>query len=310
MSSPTTAQERGATTSVIHDIGYRRYTGPRLGRPYPTRSLYTHSLRTAYGLGRTAAAKVFPWLVFALLVAVAAVLAAIRSQIGERVTEYWEFPGNIVLLVVLFSAVVAPELVSRDLRSGVLQLYFSRPLSRVDYPLAKWAAMITAIFLLLAGPLLLIFVAGAFTLPDMGAVWDEFLDFTTGLAVAAVMAVLFASVALLVGSISGRRAVAAVIIAAVFTLTGVVALVINALGFIGAEFTEEGGVVLTESGQQLQQLSGLASPTTLSGGVAGWLFDPTGSTVGPYGPLYLVAVIVLVGLCVLLTLLRYRKVAR
>ena len=35
------------TTGVIHDIGYQRYTGPRLGRAYGVRSLYTHSLRTA-----------------------------------------------------------------------------------------------------------------------------------------------------------------------------------------------------------------------------------------------------------------------
>ena len=38
----------------------------------------------------------------------------------------------------LFCAVVAPELVSRDLRGGVLPLYFSRPLTRIDYALAKW----------------------------------------------------------------------------------------------------------------------------------------------------------------------------
>jgi ABC-2 type transport system permease protein len=48
-------------SGVIHDIGYQRYTGPRLGRGYAIRSLYLHSLRTAFGLGRSAKAKIFPW---------------------------------------------------------------------------------------------------------------------------------------------------------------------------------------------------------------------------------------------------------
>ena len=35
----------------IHNIGYRSYDGLRLGRSYATRSLYSQSLRGAYGLG-------------------------------------------------------------------------------------------------------------------------------------------------------------------------------------------------------------------------------------------------------------------
>ena len=41
-------------TGVIHDIGYQRYEGPRLGRGYSMRALYVHSVRSAYGLGRSA----------------------------------------------------------------------------------------------------------------------------------------------------------------------------------------------------------------------------------------------------------------
>ena len=57
----------GLSTGVIHDIGYRHYDGPRLGRGYLLRSLYVESLRGAYGLGRSAKSKVMPIL---LLVAV------------------------------------------------------------------------------------------------------------------------------------------------------------------------------------------------------------------------------------------------
>ena len=59
-------------------------------------------------------------------------LTAVRAQTGEAVLTLLGVPDHgASLLVILFCAVVAPELVSRDLRSGVLPLYFSRPLTRV-----------------------------------------------------------------------------------------------------------------------------------------------------------------------------------
>ena len=45
------AHRAQAETGVIHDIGYRRYTGRRLGRAQIVRALYWHSLRSAFGLG-------------------------------------------------------------------------------------------------------------------------------------------------------------------------------------------------------------------------------------------------------------------
>ena len=41
-----------AAAGAIYDIGYRNYEGARLGRGYAFRTLYVHSLRTAFGLGR------------------------------------------------------------------------------------------------------------------------------------------------------------------------------------------------------------------------------------------------------------------
>ena len=137
---------------VIHDIGYQRYEGPRLGRGYAARSLYGLGVRTAFGIGRGAKAKIFPWIAIGIVLVVAVVVTAIRTQVGRPVMGYLEFPGAMSFLVLLFCAVVAPELVSRDLRSGVLPLYFSRPLTRSDYALAKLGAMVTAVWLLLAGP--------------------------------------------------------------------------------------------------------------------------------------------------------------
>ena len=47
--SPGQASPAG-TSGVIHDIGYRRYDGQRLGRAQIARALCWHSLRSAFGI--------------------------------------------------------------------------------------------------------------------------------------------------------------------------------------------------------------------------------------------------------------------
>ena len=50
----------GKHEGSIYDLGYRGYEGPRLGRRAAIWALLTHSLRTAYGLGRNTRSKVMP----------------------------------------------------------------------------------------------------------------------------------------------------------------------------------------------------------------------------------------------------------
>jgi ABC-2 type transport system permease protein len=279
---------------VIHDIGYQRYTGPRLGRRYARRSLYTHSLRAAFGLGRSAKAKVFPWAVISLITLVALIITAIRTQSGEEVMAYSEFPEANILLLVLLCAVMAPEMVSRDLRGGVLPLYFARPLTRPDYALGKLAALVSAVFLALAGPLTLMVLGGAFAVKQPSQVATEFGHYGQGLISALVYALIFGSLSLLVASLAGRRTVAAAMIVAVFLVT-----------------TPVYGVLYALSGEDTTgaYLAGLVSPMTLAVGVMDWWFDG-GGDVGAYGAAYGLTAAALVAASTGLLLLRYRKVAR
>jgi ABC-2 type transport system permease protein len=278
---------------VIHDIGYQRYTGPRLGRGYAARSLYEHSLRTAFGLGRSAKAKVFPFIVVGLVFAVAVVAVVVRSQTGSPFIGYLQFPDTVAPFVLLFLAIVAPELMSRDLRAKVLPLYFSRPLARSDYALAKLAAMVSAVWLLMAGPLLLIVVGGVFSQKHgWSGAWHEFTDFLGGLAYAGIYAVVFSAIAVLVASLASRRAVAAAAIVAVFLVTAPVVGVLSAVG-----------------GRTLQELAPVLNPVTLVGGVKTVVFrTTTGVEVGDFGPMYIAVAVSLVIFCGTLLLARYRKV--
>jgi ABC-2 type transport system permease protein len=193
--------------------------------------------------------------------------------------------------VLLFMAAAAPELVSRDLRSKVLPLYFSRPLHRSDYAFAKLAALITAGWLILAAPLLVIFLGGAFSLPG-DKVWREFTDFIGGLLGATVMAIVYAACALLIAALLSRRMVAAGAIVGVFLVTSTVGVAVSAI--IGGD------------GDRIGRLFG---PTLLVQSTNLWCFGGDPKHFGSFGLIYPVASALLAAIAAGLLLVRYRKVA-
>ncbi|MEN3611399.1 ABC transporter permease [Plantactinospora sp. ZYX-F-223] len=289
LDTPQTERPAG----VIHDIGYQRYDGPRLGRRHLVGALYLHSLRTAFGLGRTIKAKIFPWLIVGVVGVVAAVLVAVRAQTGTAALSYAEFPEVLSVLIIFFCAIVAPELASRDLHSGVLPLYFARPLHRSDYAVVKLAALVSATFLTIGVPLTVMFAGAAFMVDGIGAVWDELGDFLPALGYVAVHAIIYSVLALLVASLVRRRAVAAGAIVGAFLLTTPVVGVLSVMPYEAAN-----------------QLAGLASPVTLVGGIGDWAFEASGDLdIGSYGPLYGLVAVGFVVAGILLLLARYRKVA-
>lgn len=283
-------------TSVIHDIGYQRYRGARLGRWYANRSLYEHSVRSAFGIGRGAKAKIFPWMIIGIVLLVAVVVIAFRSISGQTLMSYRQYASGLSYPVMLFLAIVAPELVSRDLRDRTLPLYFSRPLSRLDYALSKYASLVTAVLLLLGVPQLLIYIGAVFTRTDgWHGAWVELGDLAPGLASTVIRALVLASVSLLVASLTGRRAFAAAFIVGVFLITSPIVGILSVVG-----------------GPTVKHLAFLANPMFLLMGCEQWLFGAqrnNGLPIGEFGPVYGVAALILLGGSVGLLLLRYRKVA-
>jgi ABC-2 type transport system permease protein len=198
-------------------------------------------------------------------------------------------------LVIFFVAIVAPELVSRDLRAGVLPLYFSRPLRSADYLAAKFAALVSAVWLLLGVPQFIMFLTAAFTTKKgMSGVWNELGDLLPAWGYSLLWALVFASISLLIASLTGKRAFAAGGIVAVFLMT-----------------TPVVGVLSILPSRTAQQLAGLASPATLVSGVGTWLIPTTntGIDIGRFGAVYAIEAGTLIAACLLLLLARYRKVA-
>jgi ABC-2 type transport system permease protein len=294
--------ETQGAAGVIHDLGYRRYDGPRLGRAQIVRALTWHSFRSAFGIGRGVKAKIIPILACIAICLPAFVNAFAVARGNPRLFGYDVYvPQLRVIVVTIFLAAQAPELVSRDLRSHVLPLYFSRPIRRGDYPLAKYIALTAALLLLIEVPLLITYVGTIASAKNGHGVWDETKALIPGLGVGLMWAVLTAAVGLVLASLTGRRAYATGIVAISCFLTWTVSELL---------IQSEGGPTSTSTGAQI---GGLFSPFNLLDGVRIWLGGTSpgeDANPGHFGPLYGVVAVLLLAACLGGLAARYRKVSR
>jgi ABC-2 type transport system permease protein len=289
-------------TGVIHDIGYRHYEGQRLGRAYAVRSLYVQSLRNAFGLGRTAKSKVLPIALFAVMLLPAVVLDAVTilQGTGEQLIPYTRYIIFTQVVIGIFVASQAPALFSRDLRFRTVSLYFSRPLTRLDYVVAKFGALTTALLILMTAPLLVLYAGGLLAKLPFGTQTKNFLLAFAG---ALIFSLILAGIGSLLAALTKRRGFG---VAAIIAALTVPYAAVTAIQGIASELSNNAA---------LAGWVGLFSPTTLVDGVQVALLGaeasgPVGPPAGAFGEtvFVLAALLVIVGSFGLL-LVRYRKVA-
>jgi ABC-2 type transport system permease protein len=301
--SPGAAPTR---TGSIYDLGYRRYDGVRLGRRHAIWSLYIHSLRGAFGIGRSGRAKIAPFgLAFlALLPALIAVgIAALVNQAGaasavESPIQYGTYLAFSETLLMLFCAAQGPELVGRDQRYSVLPLYFSRALRRSDYALAKLAALWTALALVFITPEILIFAGRVLAARDVPAALATNLSSIPPIVgITVIVALVLGGISLAIASYTPRRAFATAAIIAAFIVPPIVA-----------------GIVADLSGGLVATVAALLDPVDLLDGANSWLFGRSpGSDVLAAGGLprdsYVPVLLVYGLITVVATIRRYLRIA-
>ncbi len=247
------------TAGSIYDLGYQRYEGVRLGRRHAIWALYIHSLRSVFGIGRSLSSKVGPigLAVIALLPAVFQLgVASIAPAEDIEVIRPEDYYFIIQVVLVVFCAVVAPELAGRDQRTQTLSLYFSRALRRQDYALAKYAALVTGMLAITVIPQVMMFVGNGMAANDFGDyLKDKWTDLPSILGSAIMLSGLFAAIGLVIAAQTPRRAYSTVGILAAFILTSVV-----------------GASIFEAADQDVGRFALLVSPGHIVQGLTFWFF--------------------------------------
>ena len=214
----------------VFDLGYQRYTGPREGRNRARWALLENGVRTLLGIGRGGKAKILPVLLFISAIAPAVAFVVILAFIGDLAAAVEEgdfvpgtadYYGVVALVLVLFGAIMAPELLGPDRRDNVLPLYLVRPLTTLDYLVARLLAFaLIALALVYSGQAVL-FTGQAFTAEEpFQYLRDNWADIPRILLVGAVISLFISVATLAVSAYVVRRAVAAAVIIGVYIVVG------------------------------------------------------------------------------------------
>lgn len=215
---------------TVFDIGYQSYAGPREGRNRARFSIIKDGVRASLGLGRGAWAKVLPWLFIIVLVLIAFIWALVigaaerlggpgaAAEIG--IPSHSDYYGVASIIIFIFAAVGAPELLCPDRRNGVISLYLVRPLTGSDYIFARWLALFSVMVAVAWLPQFIMLAGLCMGDPaPVGYLRQHWLDIPRFLAAGIAIAAYTTTLAMLTAAFTDRRGYAAVFLVGLFVVT-------------------------------------------------------------------------------------------
>lgn len=214
----------------VYDRGYRHYAGDRLGRRHAFNALVRYSILRAMGIKKRWTAKIVPMILYVVAFGTVLILIGIESFVPGTVTmSYPEYFIFIFIILGLFVAVTAPEMLCGDRRERVLTLYFSRAITRLDYVLAKIFAMALLTFTISFFPVGLLWLFRQLLADAPLAAITDNADQLAKLVVAGgLIAFYLGAVGLVIASFTGRVSIAVVCIIVGYVISETL---INALGY-------------------------------------------------------------------------------
>ena len=298
MSSRTGSGSDAGGASVIHDLGYRGYDGPRRSTFAIARTLYVTGLLHAFGLKRSGRSKVLPFALLGFNLVPAAVLVGVVALTKiEPPVHYPDYASLTQVLSSIFAAAQAPVLFSRDLRHGSIVLYLARPLRSALLAVTRWLSLTSAIAIFLLAPVLLLWIGSLLARHDAA---EHSAAAGKAALAALLLAAVLASVTGLISAWSTRRGFAVVASIAVLVLGGGVVSIVQFLAIdVGSSL--------------VGQAAGLLSPYSLYAGIAHALDSAAQAVTPPTGLGVLAYVGVALGVpaaCLALLVQRFRRAAR
>jgi ABC-2 type transport system permease protein len=218
------------STGTVFDTGYQRYGGAREGRRRSRLGIYKDGLRAALGFGRGGKAKILPWFFVAVLAVIGAVMALIAGAVDRLggagsaqemgLPSHTDYYGIASMIIFVFAAVVAPELLCRDKRDGVITLYLVRPINGTDYIVSRWLAFLTVMLAAVWLPQFILFFGLSMGSPDpIKYLGEHWLDVPRFLASGAALATYTTTLAMLTASFTSRRAYASVFLVGLLVIS-------------------------------------------------------------------------------------------
>jgi ABC-type transport system involved in multi-copper enzyme maturation permease subunit len=187
-------------------------------------------VRIALGLGRGGRAKILPWFFIVVLSVLGlgfALVAGAANRLGgpgtaEKVNlpSHSDYYGIASIILFVFGAVMAPELLCRDKRDGTINLYLVRPVTGGDYVVARWAALVAVMSVVAWLPQLLLFLGLSAGDPTpIAYLRQHWIDVPRFLLAGAAMALYVSTLSMLTASFTSRRAYASVFLVGLFVIT-------------------------------------------------------------------------------------------
>jgi ABC-type transport system involved in multi-copper enzyme maturation permease subunit len=194
--------------------------------------MYWDGVRTVLGIGRGGKAKILPMLMFIAAMLPAAVFVIILSFASET-ADFLPGPGDyyeiISLMLFIFGAIMAPELLSPDRKDRVLDLYLVRPITSSDYVFARVLAFFTVVLALAYSGQIVLQVGLILTATDpVEFIQENWLDIPRFLAAGALVAAFITVIPMAVAAFTTRRAYASAFIIGLFMITWVMANILTA----------------------------------------------------------------------------------
>jgi ABC-type transport system involved in multi-copper enzyme maturation permease subunit len=214
---------------AVYDRGYRGYEGTRGGRSQARSALFRASVRRALGIRRPWQQKLAPFTLLAIATVPAIVFVGAGYLTRDTVASEFEFITyreyvGVSSSLLMFVALTAPDIMCPDRRQRVLPVLFARPLTGVDYVLAKVAAMFAIVFAFAALPQVVLFL-GQMLVSDDGALRyardNAEVLWQVPIAVS-VLALYYAVIGTAISSLTSRRIIAGATIIGVLLISSIV----------------------------------------------------------------------------------------
>jgi ABC-2 type transport system permease protein len=242
----------------------------------------------------------------------ALVALGIASVVGDDLTPYRydNYYGVVAVVLALYCATIAPDLVGRDLRNRTLPLYISRGITRFDYITVKIAALVSATLLFSLVPQALLFAGNTLAARNAATYISENLEAIPQIALSALaIGLLLGSLAVAFASHTTNRAYATGGFVALIILSTAVANIV----FEAAEGSAAGGSVDLGGDSSAWSYVLLLGIFDVLEGVTEVIFntspepDENRASVDFWDGWYVISLLVMTAASLFLTIRRYRR---